>query len=162
MNARVAVLALVVAALATPSLAQSPPRSFKGQWHLDPTHSYAQPGPVPTDLILTITTDDGHVFDEQETWTGPDGKVRNAILHALVDGKFYPTIGLSEDLKVAITRWAPGSTRAEMAGADVHGVQMCDLSSDANTITFETFLTNSQQKNGLARSVYRRVHSPTP
>lgn len=147
---------LILYALVTPARSADPVLSFKGHWHVDLKRSVA-PGPMPRSVTLNVVADDGKLFESEETEITADGTEFVNLVHAAVDGKFYPVSGSPGNLSVAIIQRGAGFMRSEIAAPNgIHGVGICNTSSDLNSLICDVLITDATGKNSLWRSVYVR------
>lgn len=152
-------IALIVAIAVNPLqvLSGSSPVSFKGHWRVDLERSLVPNGPIPRRVTLNVITDNGRVYEAQETQVRADGTVITELVHVPINGKSYPILGSPNDIKVAITHWAPGSMRMELhAPSGLRGVETCRISIDLKTMTCDEIDTDLKGNTSSGRSVYVR------
>ena len=112
---------------------------------------------MPRSVTLNVVTDDGKLYESEETEIAADGTEVALITHASVDGKFYPVSGSRGELRVAITKRVAGFMRMEIASpSGIHGVGICNISSDLNTLICDVLMIDASGRKFLGRSVYVR------
>jgi hypothetical protein len=149
-------VALPIAVTAT-AAAQDRSASLRGHWHVDLERSSNPYTSNTKSVTLDIITDDGKMYESEETVVKSDGTTRIESVRVPVDGIFYPVRGSFSGVSVAVTHWAPGSIRVELRTPDgLRGLEVCTLSADFGTIVCEETDTDSQGRETFAETVYVR------
>ena len=131
--------------------------SFKGQWHVDLQRSAIPQSADTKSVHLDVITDDGKIYEAAETVVRSNGETTTQRVRLPLDRKFHRIEGSPNAVSASITRRVSGAMTIELRGAGgIHGREVCEISTDRNTITCGLTGTDPQGRTTSAKSVYVR------
>lgn len=126
MKLRTAALAATLSLAVTVGALARPP-SIEGRWRLNLKETETLPGEeAPTELIMTITRDDGQVFDWTVSVKFIDGSGGSTSFSGAIDGKPYPVAGRPGS--TSKFSWTPeGALKQVSEAAGGFSVEVCEF-----------------------------------
>jgi hypothetical protein len=140
---RFAILA-ATALLAVAGTAFARPASLEGRWRLNLKESEFMPGEAPpSELIMSITKDDGQVFRWIATVKLPGGESGQTSFVGAIDDKPYPVAGRPGT--TSKFSWTPdGELKQVSEAAGGIAVEICTFSADMKKMSCDARQTDMQ------------------
>jgi hypothetical protein len=138
------------------SAAEARPESLVGKWRLNPRESELLPGEKPpSELIMAILADDGHVFRWTVTVKMPDGASGSTSFDGAIDGKPRPVDG-HPGATSAFSWTSDGALKQVSQSPGGIAVEICTFAPDFKKMTCNTRQTDSSGRAAAYVEVFDR------